>query len=305
MTSLSVKKSLSKNYQLYLMLLPPVLFILIFCYYPMYGAQIAFKKYNVMLGIWGSPWVGFAQFVRFFNSPGFFDILKNTIILSFYSLAVGFPFPIILALCLNYIPNPHFKKTVQMVTYLPNFISVVVVVGMLIMFFNTRIGPIGQLLTLITGQKIDIFIIPQAFRHLMVWSGVWQGAGFGAIIYLSALSSISPELHEAAITDGATILQRIWHIDIPGIMPTAIILLILSVGGILNTGFEKVLLLQKDVNLSYSEVIDTIAYKVGLASPVTDMAYSTAIGIFKSAVGFILLSGTNKIAQKLQSGSLW
>lgn len=298
-------KSILNNWQLYLLLLLPLLYIIIFAYIPMYGVTIAFKKFSPVLGIWDSPWYGLKHFERFISYTGFWRLMKNTIILSVYALVAGFPFPILLALSLNYVKNQFFKKSVQMITYLPYFISVVVITGMLFQFFNPRTGIFGQLLCMITGKQINIFMIPESFRHLMVWSGVWQGVGFSSIIYIAILSGIPPELHEAAIIDGATKPQRLWHIDLPGIIPTAVLFLILSVGGILNSGFEKVLLLQNGVNMQVSEVIDTYAYKVGITSLVPDPSYATAIGLFKSLIGFALLIIVNKIAQKNGDAGIW
>lgn len=296
---------LKENYQLYLMLLIPVALVIIFCYIPMYGAQIAFKNFGIVKGIWDSPWVGLKWFEKFVTNPMFLQTMKNTLTLSLYSLLMGFPFSVLLALGLNYISSKFFKKTVQMISYAPNFISVVVMTGIMFQLFNPLFGVIGQGLSLLAGQSVDIFLLPESFRHSYVWSGVWQGVGFGSIIYISSLASVSPELHEAAVIDGASIPQRIIHIDIPGILPTIIVQLILSTGGLLNTGFEKVLLFQNTFNLQYSEVIDTYAYKVGLASQMPNYSYGAAIGLFKSIVCFIMLVAVNKIAQKISDSSLW
>lgn len=280
------------------------MFVAIFAYGPMYGLIIAFKKFSPVLGMWDSPWVGLKNFERFINYYGFWNIMKNTVVLSVYAIVAGFPLPILLALGLNYVKNDLFKRSVQMITYIPYFISVVVVVGMIHQFINPRTGILGQLLHFIMGESVNILLEPGSFMHIMVWSGIWQGVGFGSIIYMSVLAGISPELHEAAMIDGASKARRMWHIDLPGIMPTAIIFLILSVGGILNSGFEKILLLQNDINISASEVIDTYSYKVGLTGVIPDPSYATAIGLFKSIIGFALLYAVNRLARRFES-SIW
>ena len=299
------KQIMASNWQLYVMLLIPVALVIVFAYVPMYGAQIAFKRFNLVEGIWNSPWVGLKWFTKFVSSSMFLQTLSNTLILSIYSLAMGFPFSILLALSLNYVRNKFFKNSVQMISYAPNFISVVVMAGILFQLFDPRFGVIGQLLSMIFQKPIDIFIMPGAFRNIYVWSGVWQCVGFSSIIYISVLSSVSPELHEAATMDGATIIQRIWHIDFPALLPTMVIQLILSTGGLLNTGFEKVLLFQNGFNQNVSEVIDTYSYKIGLASDLPNQSYGAAIGLFKSLVCFVLLVIVNKMAQKLNDSSLW
>lgn len=301
----SFRQILADNWQLYIMLLIPVALVIIFSYVPMYGAQIAFKRFNLVEGIWNSPWVGLKWFTRFVTSSMFTKTLSNTLLLNLYSLAMGFPFSILLALSLNYVRKIKFKKSVQMISYAPNFISVVVMAGILFQLFDSRFGVLGQLLSSIFNKSLDIFLIPEAFRHIYVWSGVWQGVGFCSIIYISVLSSVSPELHEAAKMDGATIVQRIRHIDFPALLPVTVIQLILSTGGLLNTGFEKVLLYQNAFNQQYSEVIDTYSYKIGLAASLPNQSYGAAIGLFKSVVCFVLLLLVNKIAQKVNDFSLW
>jgi len=298
-------RSVLNNWQLYLLLALPVAYVLLFAYGPMYGLVIAFNKYSPVLGMWDSPWVGWKNFERFVNYYGFWRIMKNTLVLSLYALAAGFPIPILLALGLNYVKHAFFKKTVQMVTYIPYFISVVVVVGMIHQFFNPRTGVFGQIIQFFTGESINVLLEPGSFMHIMVWSGIWQGLGFSSIIYMSILAGISPELHEAAMMDGASKLRRMWHIDLPGIMPTAIVFLILSVGGILSSGYEKILLLQNNINLSASEVIDTYSYKVGLTGVIPDPSYATAIGLFKSVIGFVLLYIVNRLSRKFGNSSIW
>jgi multiple sugar transport system permease protein/putative aldouronate transport system permease protein len=292
-------------WQLYLMLLLPVVYLLIFHYWPMYGLQIAFRNYNVVQGITGSPWAGFSHFERFVESYMFWPVIRNTIVLHSYELLVGFPLPIILALALNQVRLRWFKRTVQMITYAPYFISTVVVVGMLVVLLDPRTGLLNNLLGLLGLGPLDLLSNPNYFRHLYVWSSVWQNLGFGSVIYLATLSSIDPQLHEAAIVDGASRIKRIWHIDLPGIMPVAVIMLILNIGSILSIGFEKVLLMQNNLNLSTSEVIDTYVYKIGLASEVPQYSYAAAIGLFRSVVGLILLVIANQIARRFAKSSLW
>lgn len=300
----SILKQVKNSWQLYVLFILPLLYIIIFHYIPMYGATIAFKKFNPVEGILGSPWVGFEHFKRFFQSHEFWRVIKNTLLLSLYQLIAGFPFPILLALSLNYVKNQRFKKTVQMVSYAPHFISVVVMVGIILIFLEPR-GPINSFITWLGYEPIHFMGNPSYFKSIYVWSGIWQNVGFNCIIYLAALSSVSPTLHEAAIMDGASKLQRIWHIDIPSILPITIILLILDMGNLLNIGFEKALLLQNPLNLRSSEIIDTYVYKVGLVSTLPNYSYATAIGLFKSIIGLILIVSVNRIARKLGQESLW
>lgn len=294
-----------RGWQLYLLLALPLTYLIIFKYVPMYGAQIAFRKYVTSQGIWGSEWVGFANFERFFDSYLFWRLIQNTLFLSLYQLIAGFPLPILLALSLNQVRQRYFQKTVQMVTYAPHFISVVVLVGMIMQFLDPRIGIVNQLLQLVGIGPINFMGDARYFRSVYVWSGIWQHTGFGCIIYLAVLTTIDPALHEAAVMDGANRLQRIWHIDIPGILPVAIILLILNTGQMLDIGFEKVLLMQNPLNIRTAEVIDTYVYRVGLASQVLDFSYATAIGLFKSIVSLVLLVAINRLARQLGQQSLW
>lgn len=297
-------KKIMKCWQLYVLIFLPLVYLIVFCYYPMYGAQIAFKRFIPTLGIAGSPWVGFDNFTKFFNSYEFWRIMKNTIGVSVYGLIASFPFPILLAVCLNYAKNKIYMKSVQMITYMPYFISTVVMVGMLMQFMSTT-GVVNNFLKSLGMQPIDFLARPEMYQSIYVWSGVWQGVGYSSIIYLAALSGVDQSLHEATIVDGANKFQRVWYIDLPFIMPTAIILLILSMGSILNTGFEKALLLQNPLNLRTSEVIDTYTYKIGLASDSMDYSYSTAIGLFKSVIGLVMLWGVNKLSRKFSDASLW
>ncbi len=294
-----------RNWQLYVLLILPLAWLIIFRYAPMYGAQIAFRQYSPVFGIEGSPWVGLANFERFFNSPKFEPIIVNTLVLSFYSLIAGFPIPIILALSLNQVKMRLFRNSVQMITYAPHFISTVVIVGMLFQFLHPRVGFTAVLANALGVNAPNWMGDPGAFRHIFVWSGIWQEMGFGAIIYLAVLSTVDPALHEAAVVDGANRLQRIRYIDIPGLLPTAMVLLVLSTGRVLEVAFEKVYLMQSPLNLSVAEVINTYVYKVGLLSPILDFSYSTAIGLLKGIVGLLLLIAVNHAARRLTQNSVW
>ncbi|GHV28776.1 sugar ABC transporter permease [Spirochaetia bacterium] len=299
----SVWLRILQSKELYMFCLPGIIITLIFHYWPIYGVQIAFRNYSFRRGIWGSEWVGLDHFIRFFNSPYAWQLIVNTLVLSFYSLAAGFPIPIILALMLNSFRYKKYGKMIQMITYAPNFISTVVMCGMLVLFLSPQIGVINKLIGLVGGEAVNLMGLESAWRHIYVWSGVWQGAGWGCVIYLAALSGVSPELHEAAIVDGATKLQRIMYIDFPSILPVAVMLLILSFGGILSVGFEKAYAMQNDLNLGVSEIISTYVYKVGIIS--NDMSYSAAIGLFNSAVNAVLLITVNSISRKLSDNALW
>ena len=294
-----------RNWQLYVLLFLPLLWLIVFRYAPMYGAQIAFRQYSPAFGIEGSPWVGLANFERFFNSPKFEPVIVNTLVLSFYALIAGFPIPILLALSLNQVKTRLFRSSVQMITYAPHFISTVVIVGMLFQFLHPRVGFTAVLANALGMSAPNWMGDPGAFRHIFVWSGVWQETGFGAIIYLAVLSTVDPALHEAAVVDGASRLQRIRYIDIPSLLPTAMVLLVLSTGRVLEVAFEKVYLMQSPLNLGVAEVINTYVYKVGLLSPILDFSYSTAIGLLKGIVGLLLLITVNHAARRLTANSVW
>lgn len=297
---------LRRHYELYLFLLVPLAVIVLFHYVPMSGIVLAFKKYNLRLGIWGSPWVGFKYFERFFSSYQFERVLTNTLSLSFYSLLASFPIPILFALMLNAIPYPRFRKLTQTVTYMPHFISTVVIVGLLMQIFNARMGVFGVTYRTLTGQQApDLFGIPSAFSHLYVWSSVWQSTGWSSIIYFAALSSVDKQLHEAAEIDGATRFQRVWYIDLPCILPTASIMLIMAAGRVMSVGFEKVFLMQNSLNISASEVISTYVYKVGIVTGGGDFSFGTAVGLFNSVTNFILMMSVNFICKRLGGSSLW
>ena len=299
-------KNMRARWQLYLLMVIPFTYVIIFAYGPMGGLVIAFKRYNYTLGIFGSPWVGLANFRRFLQSYNFLQVLRNTLVLSFYSLLVGFPIPIIFALLLNALPMRRYQKVIQTITYIPHFISTVVMVGLIFQLMNNRIGLYGSLMLFLTNKiPPDILGIGGNFRHIYVWSGVWQGTGYASIIYFAALSNVDPTLHEAALVDGATRFQRMLHVDIPTILPTASIMLILAVGGIMNVAFEKTLLMQNSLNISFSEVISTYVYKVGLASGANDYSLSGAIGMFNSIINFMLLIFANWGSKKLSGSGIF
>lgn len=296
-----------KHGALTLMLLPVIVYFIIFKYIPMSGLAMAFKDFQIAKGIWDSPWVGLKNFKKFFQSYQFERVLWNTIKISIYSLAANFPLPIILALCLNALLNMKYKKFAQTLLYIPHFISTVVMVGMILQIFNIRVGLYGNIARLITGSTpTDILGSATTFPHLYVWSGVWQGMGWGSIIYIAALSNVDPALHEAAQIDGASRFQRCIHIDFPTILPTATILLIMNMGSVMGVGFEKVYLMQNPLNLRSSEVISTYVYKVSMAAGGgNDFSYGTAIGLFNSVVNLMLLIIVNAISRKVGETSLW
>jgi putative aldouronate transport system permease protein len=296
-------KKILINWDLYLFLLPSLVLVILFAYFPMYGVQIAFKNFSAAKGIWNSQWVGVEHFIRFFKSYYFWQLIKNTLTLSVYGLILGFPLPILLALGLNELKDGVFKKTVQTVTYAPYFISTVVMCGMIIAFLNPETGIINKLIEAFGGSRVSFLTEGSKFPSVYVLSGVWQGTGWGSIIYLAALTGVDPQLHEAAIIDGATRLQRIWHINIPSIVPTMVVLLILNTGGLLSVGYEKILLLQNSLNAETSEVISTYVYKTGLVS--AQYSFSTAVGLFNSAINFIILVAVNTIASHVSENSLW
>lgn len=300
---LTTVRRMASNYELYLFLLPTVAFFAIFHYAPMYGIRIAFTNYKPGMAISQAPWVGLKNITDFVGSRMFWRSINNTVILSLYSICVGFLPPIFFALMLNQVKSSHFKKLVQNISYMPNFISVVVLVGMINAFFSSGSGIINQLIKIAGGSSVPFLTKAQYFRSLYVGSGVWQGMGWGAIVYLAALSGINPEFYEAATIDGATRFQKIGHIEIPSILPTVIILFILTVGNFMSVGFEKVLLMQQNTNLSTSEILSTYVYKVGLLN--ADYSQSTAINLFNSLINFCLLVLANGIAKRLSEVSLW
>lgn len=298
-----VWKEVRKYMGLYILLAIPVIWYLVFKYAPMYGLQIAFRRFNPTLGITKSPWVGFTYFKQFFESYYFWDVLKNTVSLSVFTMLIGFPAPIILALLINEIKGKRMKKAVQNITYMPNFLSIVVIVSMLSLFSNKDYGLFNQITGIFGIPPVDFLSKPGAFQPLYVCSNVWQYMGFNAIIYIAALSSIDPQLYEAASIDGATRMQKIIHVSIPCIMGTILILFIMRIGSIMDVGFEKVLLMQRDVTLSSSEVISTFIYKNGIQKG--QFSYSAAVGIFNSVINFALLVSANYISKKTTKSGLW
>ena len=292
--------------ELYLMLIIPIIYIIIFQYIPMLGVQIAFRDYNARDGIWGSPWRGMYYFEKFFNSYQFNRVIKNTLTLSIYGLFASIPVAIILALFLNVMRSKKYRKFIQTVTYMPHFISTVVLVGMLMQILNPRTGLVSHLYRLFAWENtMGIMSNPKAFPHVYVWSGVWKNMGWNSIIYFAALSSSDPELHEAMEIDGANRFKRLLYIDIPCIIPTATVLFILNAGRIMNVGFEKVLIMQNNINISVSEVISTYVYKVGIAGITSNFSYGAAIGLFNSTINFMLLLMVNAIAKKVGTTSLF
>ncbi|PAV31672.1 sugar ABC transporter permease [Virgibacillus profundi] len=296
-------RKILQNWQLYIFVLPAFLYFFIFHYIPMYGVQIAFKDFIPTLGIFGSEWVGFEHFTRFFDSYYFWDLITNTLGISVYELVVGFPLPIILALALNEAKDGLYKRTVQTVTYAPHFISVVVMAGMIIAFLSPATGMVNHFLQFLGFEPIAFMSDPAWFKTVYVLSGVWQSTGWGTIIYLAALAGVDPQHHEAAIVDGASRFQRIWHINIPAIVPTIVILLIMNVGNIMAMGFEKILLLQNPLNLESSNVIATFVYQAGLLD--AQYSFAAAVGLFNAVINAILLIAVNQIAKKTSETSLW
>ena len=295
------RRKVLSNWMLYLFVLPTLAYIVIFHYLPLYGIQIAFRNYKPARGIWGSDWVGFKYFIKFFNSYNFYEIVRNTLVISFMEMLM-FPMPILLALVLHYTPIAWLRKFTQSVTYAPYFISVVVLCGMVVAFFSQS-GIINQISLKLGGQAVDYMNFPKYWRALYVGSGVWRQTGYSAVIYIAALAGVSPELHEAAIVDGANRMKRIWHIDFPGILPTIVILLILRCGRVMSVGFQKAYLLQNDLNLEVSEIISTYVYKMGLQKG--QYSLSTAVGLFNNVINFLLVISVNKAANVLTGSGLW
>lgn len=296
------RRRLRGCWQLYVLALPAIVFFFIFNYVPMYGVQIAFKDFVASRGIWGSKWVGFDHFERFFNSFYFTRLLLNTLALSAYQTLL-FPLPIILALSLNEVKNRFFKRFSQTLTYAPHFVSLVVVVGMLFAFLDPRTGLINHVVGLFGAGPIQFMQDPGWFRHLYVWSGIWQSLGWSTIIYLAALAGVNPELHQAAEVDGASRIQRIWHVNVPAIMPTVVVLFILDFGKFMSVGFEKVLLMNNSLNSSTSDIIQTFVYQAGLLQG--QYSYAAAVGLFDSIINITLLVLVNQLARKFSENSLW
>ncbi|MDI3508895.1 MAG: putative aldouronate transport system permease protein [Clostridiales bacterium] len=296
-------KSIKKDWQLYSLLILPIIYYIIFKYGPLYGNIIAFRKYVPGGPVYGTEWVGFRYFEMFITDPTFWNVFKNNIILSVGSLIFGFPLPIIFALLLNELSNGLFKRVVQTTSYLPHFLSAVIVAEIIMEMLSPTSGVINMLIKTLGGEPIHFLASPEWFRPIYWISGIWQETGWGAIIYLAALSNISPELYEAAAIDGAGRWQQTVHITIPGIMPTIIILLILNIGGLMGVGFEKILLLYNPLTYSTADVISTYLYRMGLES--NNFSYATAIGLFESIIGFTLVTVANYVSRKLTDTSLW
>lgn len=294
---------LRRYWQLYLLVLPAVLFSLVFCYQPMYGAQIAFRNFKIKKGILGSDWVGLKHFIRFFQSASFFTLLKNTLGINLCSLIFGFPLPILLALLLNETRSSRFRKVVQMVTYMPHFISTVAICSLTLMFLNRDSGVINLLLGKLGIAPRDYMTEPKCFWAIYVITDIWQNVGWNAIIYVAALTNVDLEVLEASRIDGVNRLQKIGYIDIPYILPTVIVLFILQAGKMMSIGFEKILLLQNALNMSASDVISTYVYRLGIED--AQYSYTAAIGLFNSVVNVIILIAVNQLSSRLSKTSLW
>lgn len=293
-----------RNWGLYLMLLPALILLILFSYKPMYGVLISFKEYKAVKGIMGSAWADpwFKYFKKFFDSFQFGTTIKNTLVITIYGLIV-FPVPIILALGINQMRDGKYRKIFQTITYMPHFISTVVMVGLITLLLSPGSGVFGAICNALGFEAPNLMGSAGAFKHLYVWTDVWQHAGWDSIIFLAALAGVDPSLYEAATVDGATALQKIRHVDIPMLMPTAVIMLIMRMGNLMNLGFEKVYLMQNDLNLSSSEVISTYVYKIGVIN--TQYSYSAAINLFSTIVNFVLLITVNQISKRLSENSLW
>lgn len=301
-TGQTIRKDLRRNWIIYLMALPVIAYYLIFHYGPMYGLLIAFKDYSPAQGIWGSPWVGFKHFDSFFNGIYFWRLIRNTVLINFYDLLFGFPAAILLALLLNEIRKMAFKRFVQTISYLPHFISIVVVAGMMFDFLS-RDGLINQLLGFIGVDPIDFLKEAGWFRFIFVSSGIWQGIGWGSIIYLASIANIDPTLYEAAKIDGASRWRQTFHITIPGIMPTIVIMLILNMGHMLSVGSEKVLLLYNPLTYETADVISTYVYRKGILE--ASYSFTAAVGLFNSVISLILIVSANAISKRVSENKLW
>jgi len=292
-----------KTRELYFFLIPALVFYILFKYLPIYGLQIAFRDFSPVFGFWKSPWVGLDNFRRFFNAADWFRLIRNTLNISLASLIIGFPVPIILALLLHHTGSRAFKRTAQMITYAPYFISSVVLVGMIYVLFSPSTGIVNTLLGKAGIGPYFFMGREQYFVPMYVGSGIWQGAGWSAVVYMAALSGVNPELHESALIDGANKIQRIWHVDIPSILPAIITMFLLQVGTLFTVGFDKVYLMQNPLNLTASEVISTFTYKRGILDG--DYSFATAIGMMESSINFLLLAFFNRIAKWISGSGLW
>lgn len=299
----NIGKVLKSKWQLLVMFAVPLIWYIIFCYIPMYGIQLAFRDYNPRLGYLGSPFVGLQWFRQFFSSYYWMDIIWNTFSISLYSIVIGFPVPIILAIIINELPGKKFKKILQNITYIPHFISVVVLCGMLYLFLSPQYGILNTILGAFGAEPIGFLESPKYFKGVYVLSEVWQESGWSSIIYIAALAGIDPALYEAAKIDGAGRMKRIIHISLPGITPTIVTLLILKIGQIMSIGFEKAYLLQNDLNLKSSEIISTLVYKQGILQG--NIGYATAVGLMNSCLNLLLIILANKFCKKFFDTSLW
>lgn len=297
-----IRKDFANNKIIYLMLIPVIAYYIIFCYWPMYGVVIAFKNFKPALGILQSPWVGFENFSEFFGSVYFGRTLKNTLLISFYSLLFGFPAPIIFAMFLNELRGKYFKRWIQTITYLPHFLSTVVICGLVLQFTNST-GFITSFINALTPHEGSLIADPSCFRAIYVISDIWAGFGWGSIIYLAAMMGINQELYESAYMDGAGRLKQMWYITLPGIAPTIVIMLILAVGGLMGVGWEKAFLLQSPLTYETSDIISTFVYRKGFQD--MDYSYSSAVGLFNSVINCILIIFANTVSRKVSETSLW
>ncbi|MCL2571316.1 MAG: ABC transporter permease subunit [Defluviitaleaceae bacterium] len=299
----SLKRQIKRSIPYYMLLILPLVYLFIFHYMPMWGLQIAFRDFQSQTSVFQMPWRGLHYFQQFFSSSLFWQNFRNTVAIAAYSLVAGFPLPIILAICLNECRQLKFKKTVQMITYMPYFITTVVLVSMILQFTARETGVVNNLIALLGGNRVDFMARTQYFRHIFVWTGIWQSMGFNAIIYLAALSGISPDLIDAAKVDGCNKWRRIWHVDIPGIMPTIIVLLILNISSLVNVGFERIFLMQNPFNLSVSEVLSTYIWRVGISGG--NYSFAAAAGLFNNVISFSLIVIANFTARRVSETSLW
>ncbi|MCU6712286.1 ABC transporter permease subunit [Paenibacillus sp. J5C_2022] len=299
---MSIVRDIVKNKYLYIMLFPVIAFFVIFQYLPMYGATIAFKDFNPRIGISGSPWVGLEHFKDFFGGIYFWRVLKNTLLISLYDLVFGFPAPLILALLLNEVKNAFFKRSVQTITYLPHFISIVIICGMIKDFTNSD-GVINDIIAFFGGERISLLLEPEWFRTIYVSSNIWQHVGWGTIIYLAALSAIDPEQYEACKIDGGGRWKQMLHVTLPGLLPVFVILLIMDIGRIMSVGFEKIILLYNPTTYVTADVISSYVYRIGLQD--FQFSFSSAVGLFNSVINFTLVIASNWLSRKLNDTSLW
>ena len=295
-------KAVSKYKYLYLMLLLPLAYYIIFCYWPMYGLQIAFKKYNIRLGIEGSPWIGLYHFKSYFMDAYFWKVVRNTLLINFYTLLFAFPAPILLALLLNELRNERYKKLVQSISYVPHFLSTVVICGMIVNFLSNS-GPINNFIESLGGERVQFLMLPQYFRTIYVGTGIWQNVGWSSIIYFAAIANTDPQLYEAAIIDGAGRFKQAIHVTIPSIIPTITIMLIMQVGSMLSLGYEKIILLYNGSTYETADVISSYVYRKGILG--ADYSYSSAVGMFSSVLGLVFIYGANWFSRTVSENSLW